>query len=294
VNGLDHVGLPDGRRADVRVSGPAGGLALVFIHGSPGSRDPIRVWERAAHARGLRLVSLSRPGYGESDRHPGRAVVDVVSDTAAVLQVLGVPRCVVVGWSGGGPHALACAARLDAAAAVLSLAGFAPYDADGLDWFEGLPDDSVAEFAAAVRGEDDVRPVVARWRDEVLDVTGADFASGLEPLLAEGERTVLTAEFFDDVALTVREGFRAGVDGCVDDDLAFVRPWGFDLAEISIPTVIAHGSADLLVPSAHGRWLTSRIPGALSRFDTGDGHFSLAIRRVDAMLDELLEAAGER
>jgi pimeloyl-ACP methyl ester carboxylesterase len=177
---------------------------------------------------------------------------------------------------------------------VLSLAGFAPYDADGLDWFDGMPDDSVVEFAAAARGEDEVRPVVAHWREEVLEVTGAEFAAGLEPFLAEGEQAVLTEEFFDDVALTVREGFRSGVDGCVDDDLAFVRPWGFDLAEISVPTVIAHGTADLLVPSAHGRWLASRVPGASSRFANGDGHFSLAVRRLDRMLDELLRAAGDR
>ena len=288
---VDHVDLPHGRRVDVRVSGPGGGLPLVFLHGSPGSRDPIRAWERAAHARGLRLVAMSRPGYGGSDRQPGRSVVDVVADTAAVLEAVGVQRCLVVGWSGGGPHALACAARLDAAAAVLSLAGFAPYDADGLDWFAGLPEDSIAEFSAAARGEDELRSVISQWRDQVKDVTGSQFATDLQPVLAGGEQAVLTEEYFDDVALTVREGFRAGADGCIDDELAFVRPWGFDLAEISIPTIIAHGTADLLVPCSHGQWLASHIHDAKARLEDGDGHFSLTLRALDRMLDELANAA---
>ena len=195
----------------MRVSGPAGGLPLVFLHGTPGSRDPIQAWERAAHARGLRLVTTSRPGYGGSDRQPGRSVVDVVADTAVVLAAIGVERCLVVGWSGGGPHALACAARLDAAAAVLSLASFAPYDADGLDWFAGLPDDSIVEFSAAARGEDELRPLISQWRDEAKDVTAPEMATALQPLLADSERAVLTQEFFEDVALNVREGFRAGL-----------------------------------------------------------------------------------
>jgi pimeloyl-ACP methyl ester carboxylesterase len=291
MSDIDHVGLPDGRRVDVRVSGPAGGLPLVFLHGSPGSRDPIRAWERAAHARGLRLVATSRPGYGGSDRQPGRSVVDVVSDTAAVLEAIDVQRCIVVGWSGGGPHALACAARLDAAVAVLSLAGFAPYDADGLDWFAGLPEDSIAEFSAAARGEDELRSVISQWRDQVKDVTGPELATDLQPVLAEGEQAVLTEAFFEDVALTVREGFRAGADGCIDDELAFIRPWGFDLAEISIPTIIAHGTADLLVPCSHGQWLASHIHGAKARLEDGDGHFSLTLRPLDRMLDELANAA---
>jgi hypothetical protein len=122
MNRLDHVRLPDGRHLDIRVSGPGGGRPLIFHHGTPGSAVPIRAWERAAHERGLRLVTMSRPGDGGSDRQPGRSVVDVVADTAAVLEAIGSERCLVVGWSGGGPHALACAARLDAAAAVLAFA----------------------------------------------------------------------------------------------------------------------------------------------------------------------------
>src|SRR5262245_1064722 len=131
MTGFDHVRLPGGRSLDIRVSRPTDGLPLIFHHGTPGAATPVRVLERAAHARGLRLVTTSRPGYGDSDRHPGRAVADVAADASAVLASLGARRCLVAGWSGGGPHALACGARLEAAAAVLVIAGVAPHGAAG-------------------------------------------------------------------------------------------------------------------------------------------------------------------
>src|SRR5438128_9476103 len=105
----DHVELPDGRLLDCSVSGPADGLPLVFHHGTPGAGKRFRFLERAAHERGLRLLTTSRPGYGDSTRRPGREVADVVADTAAALDAIGAESCVVAGWSGGGPHALACA-----------------------------------------------------------------------------------------------------------------------------------------------------------------------------------------
>ena len=103
--------LPDGRLLDVRVTGPASGVPLVFHHGTPGAAVPFRAMERAAHERDLRFVTTSRPGYGSSTRQPGRSVVDVVADTAAVLASIGAERCLVAGWSGGAlmpslaPHA---------------------------------------------------------------------------------------------------------------------------------------------------------------------------------------------
>ncbi|HVA08511.1 MAG TPA: alpha/beta fold hydrolase, partial [Acidimicrobiales bacterium] len=104
---LDHLVLGGGRRLDVRVSGPPDGMPLVFHHGTPGARVPFRAIERAAHARGLRLLTLSRPGYGESTRLPGRPVAGIVPDVSAALDAIGADRCLVAGWSGGGPHALA-------------------------------------------------------------------------------------------------------------------------------------------------------------------------------------------
>jgi pimeloyl-ACP methyl ester carboxylesterase len=288
----EHVQLPDGRRLDIRVSGPADGLPLVFHHGTPGAATPIRVLERAVHARGLRLVTTSRPGYGRSTRQPARSVVDVVADTEAVLGALGAERCVTMGWSGGGPHALACGARLPAAAAVLVVAGVAPYGADDLDWMAGMGEDNVVEFSAALRGEGQLRPHLLQQGEVLRDIRAADIVASLQSLLPDVDRAVLTGEFGEDMAASFREALRTGVDGWLDDDLAFAKPWGFSLDEISAPTMIWQGSADLMVPFAHGQWLASRLPAAATHLEEGEGHLSVGLGQLDAMLDELVKAAS--
>lgn len=288
----DQLRLPDGRLLDVQVSGPTGAVPLVFHHGTPGAATPIRALERAAHARGLRLVTTSRPGYGGSTRQTGRAVVDVVADTASVLQALGAERCLVAGWSGGGPHALACAARLPAAEAVLVIAGVAPYGAAGLDWAAGMGEDNVVEFGAALQGEDRLRPYLRTQREQLEDVTAADIITSLETLLPEVDRAALTGEFGEDLAASFHEGLRLGVDGWLDDDLAFTKPWGFDLAEVAVPTALWQGSEDLMVPFAHGQWLSSRVPGVAAHLERGEGHLSVGLGALEPMLDELLGAAA--
>lgn len=288
----DRVQLPDGRLLDFWVSGPESGLPLVFHHGTPGAGTPIRALERAAHERGLRVVSASRPGYGGSSRHEGRLVVDVVSDTEAVLQALSVDTCVVAGWSGGGPHALACAARLPAAAATLVIAGAAPSDAEGLDWLGGMGQGNIDEFGAARAGPRALRDFLDGEREHLKAVSADDIVASLESLLPDVDRAVLSDEFAEDTAAVFHEGLRKGVDGWLDDDLAFVSPWGFDLAEIDGPTAVWQGSEDLMVPYAHGQWLSSHVPGASVHLMEGEGHLSICVGAVDAMLDELVRSAG--
>jgi pimeloyl-ACP methyl ester carboxylesterase len=289
---FDHVRLPDGRRLDLRVSGPADGFPLVFHHGTPGAGTPVRALERAAHARGLRLVTTSRPGYGDSARQPGRRVVDVAADTAAVLAAIGAGRCLVAGWSGGGPHALACAARLDATAAALVIAGVAPYGAEGLDWMSGMGEENVTEFSTVLRGEAPLREYLAGEREQLKDIAPADIVASLETVLPDVDRAVLTGEFGEDMAAGFHEAVRTGVDGWLDDDLAFASPWGFELDEISVPTMIWQGSADLMVPFSHGQWLAAHVPGASAHLEQGQGHLSVGIGALDRILDELLTTAG--
>ncbi|HTA09538.1 MAG TPA: alpha/beta hydrolase [Streptosporangiaceae bacterium] len=292
MDASDHVRLPDGRRLAIRVSGPASGLPLVFHHGTPGAVTPFRALERAAHARGLRLVTTSRPGYGDSSRQPGRSVVDAATDTAAVLAAIGAERCLIAGWSGGGPHALACGARLGAAAAVLVIAGVAPYGAEGLDWMSGMGEENVAEFSAAIQGEDVLRSYLRSPGEHLRDITAADIVSSLQTLLPDVDRAQVTGEFGEDMAASFREAVRAGVDGWLDDDLAFARPWGFSLDEISVPTMIWQGTADLMVPFSHGQWLASRLPAARAHLEEGEGHLSIGLGALDRMLDELTEAGS--
>jgi pimeloyl-ACP methyl ester carboxylesterase len=290
----DYLTLPDGRRLDVRVSGPDDGLPLVFHHGTPGARTPRRVMERAAHARGLRLVTTSRPGYGDSTRQAGRSVADVVADTEAVLESLHADRCVVGGWSGGGPHALACAARLQAAAAVLVVAGVAPYEAEGLDFLAGMGEENITEFGAALQGEGVLRPYLSEQREQLKDVGIDGIMSSLHTLLPPVDKDVLTDEFGEDIVASFREALRTGVDGWLDDDLAFAQPWGFALDEVVRPLALWQGTADLMVPFAHGEWLAAHLPHASVHLEDGEGHLSMAIGALDRMLDELLELAGLR
>jgi pimeloyl-ACP methyl ester carboxylesterase len=254
---------------------------------------PFRALERAAHARGLRLVTTSRPGYGDSSRQPGRSVVDAAADTAAVLAAIGAERCLIAGWSGGGPHALACGARLGpAAAAVLVIAGVAPYGAEGLDWMSGMGQENVAEFSAAIQGEDVLRSYLRSPAEHLRDITAADIVSSLQTLLPDVDRAQVTGEFGEDMTASFREAVRAGVDGWLDDDLAFARPWGFSLDEISVPTMIWQGTADLMVPFSHGQWLASRLPAARAHLEEGEGHLSIGLGALDRMLDELTEAGS--
>jgi len=289
----DHLSLPDGRRLDTRVSGPADGLPLVFHHGTPGSAVPERFIERAAHERGLRVVATSRPGYGDSTPQVGRSVVDVVADTSAVLAAIGASRCVVAGWSGGGPHALACAARLQEAAAVLVIAGVAPHGVADLDWASGMGEYNVSYYEAYLKGEESARAVDEELREEALNATTADIVSYLATVLPEVDEAVLTDEFAEDTLADLREALRVGIQGSLDDNYAFLKPWGFELSEISVPTMIWHGSADLMVPFAHGEWLAAHVPGASAHLVQGEGHLSLPVRAIDRMLDELITASSD-
>jgi pimeloyl-ACP methyl ester carboxylesterase len=268
--------LPDGRILDLYVSGPDDGTPFVMHHGTPGSYHPPRDLERAVHERGLRMVAWSRPGYGGSTRQPGRTVVDVVADTRTVLEGLGADRCIVGGRSGGGPHALACAARLEQAVSVLVVAGVAPFEAEGLDFLAGMGRDNLEEFGAAVEGEDALRPYLEAQREGLAQVRPEDIIGAMSSLLPEVDRAVLMDGLAGELAVSFHEAVRLGVDGWLDDDLAFVAPWGFSLTEITTPVAVWQGSADLMVPYAHGQWLAAHVPNADVHLVEGQGHLSVA------------------
>jgi pimeloyl-ACP methyl ester carboxylesterase len=280
--------LSGGRRLEYVVSGPDDGTPLVFHHGTPGSAHRFSAVERAVHARGLRMVTFSRPGYGDSTRRAGRDVAAVVADVEALLDHLGAIRCLVAGWSGGGPHALATAAGLpDRVAGVLAIAGVGPYDVPGLDFLAGMGKANLDEFGLALRGEAALRPVLEAGADELRSATVPDLIDELATLLPPVDRAVLATEWGEDLAAGFGDALRDGVDGWVDDDLAFVRPWGFAPADIAVPSFLWQGTEDLMVPFAHGRWLAGAIPGVIAHLEPGHGHLSITAAVIDAMLDEL-------
>ncbi|MEP6814742.1 MAG: alpha/beta hydrolase [Marmoricola sp.] len=289
---MTTITLPDGRALDITDAG-GDGPVLLFHHGTPGSARPFGSMLRAAEQQGLRFVTYSRPGYGGSTRNAGRSVADVVPDLVQILDHLGVERCVSAGWSGGGPHVLAMGALLpDRVAGVLSIAGVAPYKAEGLDFLAGMGEQNVVEFNDALKGEEAHRTRLEADAVELADTDAAGVIAAMDTLLPPVDREHLTDEFGADLAANMKEALRTGVDGWLDDDLAFTRPWGFDLASIRVPVAIWQGSEDLMVPFGHGEWLASRIPGVTAHLLPGEGHLSISVGAIDQMLEELAGTLG--
>ena len=286
------VRLPDGRDLDVLVGGADATSALLLINGTPTGVDAADPELAAAAAHGLRFVTCARPGYADSTRQAGRSVADVAPDVRSLAGVLGIDRLVVIGWSGGGPHALACAALLpDLVAGVATVGGVAPFDAAGLAWLEGMAPENHAEFGAAVRGPADLEAFLELEATALRDVTGESVADALGGLVPPVDRAALTGSFASHAAALFRDGVRTGIWGWFDDDLAFIRDWGFDLGSIRVPVTIWQGSEDAMVPFAHGRWLADHVPGARPRLLEGEGHLSLGVSSFGRIVAELVDAA---
>jgi pimeloyl-ACP methyl ester carboxylesterase len=285
--------LPDGRDADVLVGGAARGPALVCHHGTPSDASVWTHWDGVAAGNELRLVAVSRGGYATSTRQAGRSVASVAADVRAVLDELDVPWFVTAGWSGGGPHALACGALLPGRCrAVATLAGVAPFDAAGLDFLDGMGPENHAEFGAARQGESALRAWLEANGAPFRHVSGREIAAAFGGLVPQVDKDELAGGFAETMAAEMRRALAGGFDGWVDDDLAFIRPWGFELAAIRVPVTVRQGDLDLMVPAAHGRWLASAIPGAAAKPAAGHGHISLVTAFRDEIVRDLLASAG--
>jgi pimeloyl-ACP methyl ester carboxylesterase len=284
--------LEGGRRLDVLVAGPHDGPWLVFHSGTPSAAVPFPTILEESAARGMRLVTWSRPGYGDSTRQPGRSVADVAADTQAVIDHLGGGRFLTFGWSGGGPHALACAALLpERTLACATIAGVAPWDADGLDFLDGMGPENIEEFGDALAGAAALGPYLESEARGLSAVTAQEVADALGGLIPEVDRASLTGEFAEYMAASLHRAVSSGIWGWFDDDLAFVRDWGFDLGAIRVPVTVWQGEQDLMVPFAHGRWLAEHVAGATPRLFADEGHLSIIVGKLGDILDDLVAGA---
>jgi pimeloyl-ACP methyl ester carboxylesterase len=281
--------LGDGRRLDVWLAGPEDATPLVFHVGTPSAGIPFAPFVEALAARGLRYVSFSRPGYGSSARRPGRAVADVVPDTRAVLDSIGADRAWVVGWSGGGPHALACAALMpEQVLGTATIASIAPYPADGLDYLAGMGAENVEEFQAALAGPEPLIEFKERNWPIFRKVTASEVADSLGDLVDEVDYGSIRDDFAAWMAAAFREALRESYWGWFDDDMAFVKPWGFDQAAIPGSVHVWQGRHDRMVPFAHGEWLAAHVGHACPHLFDEHGHLTLALDAMPRILDELL------
>ncbi len=278
---------PDGRTLEVVLFGDPDGFPLLYHSGSPSGAVLDPGIDRAARAAGLRVVTYSRPGYGASTPRPGPAyVADDVQDSSVILQHLGITDFVTLGWSGGGPRALGCAALLSLhCRAAATLAGVAPIDADGLDWLAGMGPENVEEYEAAQLGveayetylEQEMPPMLAASPDEVVAAFGE--------LLTPVDAAYVTGEFAETLSRSLNRAGAQGVVGVRDDGLAVMTPWGFDVSGIHVPVAVWQGRQDAMVPFAHGEWLAANVPSARAHLFEDEGHLSLAARLEEILLD---------
>jgi pimeloyl-ACP methyl ester carboxylesterase len=282
----------DGRLLSVQMAGPPGGDPVFFLHGTPGIRGlPDPDIEEGAR-RGLRHVFYSRPGYAGSDRLPGRSIADCAADVEAIADELGIDDFYVIGESGGGSHALACAALLPRrvrAAAVL--AGIAPVNAEGLDWEKGMGEGNRQEFAEMRKGIDALREYLENQAQELRSIrTRAQLLAALDEHLCDADRATIEGGFGEYLLSAWRQVGEDEIWGWLDDDMAHGKDWGFGLEQIAAPVTVWHGREDPIAPCRHAEWLADRLPSAELRLLDGEGHISLA-SHYGASLDAMISSS---
>ncbi|PYC85472.1 alpha/beta hydrolase [Streptomyces tateyamensis] len=245
------------------------------MHGTPGSRVGPLPRSTVLYHLGVHLISFDRPGYGSSDRLPGRQVAAAALDVRTIADRLGLDRFAVVGRSGGGPHALACAALLpDRVHRVAALVSLAPHDAEGLDWYAGMTASNIRDYRAAERGHQRIAAAMEQRARRIRDDPATLLAGLRRELSGTDQLVVADSEFRRMLQSNYREAFRRNADGWIDDVLAFTTDWGFRTQDVGTPTWIWHGADDQFSPVDHSRWLAARIPGATFFLEPGASHFN--------------------
>jgi pimeloyl-ACP methyl ester carboxylesterase len=286
---MQTVAAADGRALHLHEAGDPQGFPVLVHHGTPSSGLLYERHAALAREQGVRLLGYDRPGYGGSTRAAGRRIADCAADVTAIADALGLGRYATWGISGGGPHALACAALCDERlVAVASLAAVAPYEAEGLDWLAGMGEENHVELGKMLAGEDELRAYCRDSLTKMLRAGPEELVAAMATLLGPADRAVLTGALAEALLDSTRHGAKPGADGWVDDDFAFLHPWGFGLGTIDRPVLLLHGEDDRFVPTAHAHWLAQRLPGAEVRIDPDDGHLTLIERRMREVNEWLL------
>lgn len=269
-----EVMAPDGRRLSIESFGDPDGLPVLLMHGTPGSRRGPCPREIVLYKLGIHLISYDRPGYPGSERQEGRDVADAANDVMAIADYLGIERLGVVGRSGGGPHALACAALLrDRVICAAALNSMAPPDSEGLDWEYGMAGSSILTYRDA---EADPEALIATLNDRASQVRNnpESLLKLLWPELASHDKEIIgDLAFRRLLAKADSEALHDSADGWADDIVALRRPWGFDPSDIKAPVKLWSGIDDVFSPVTHTRWLEKRIPAAETEVNPDMAHF---------------------
>lgn len=283
----------DGRQLAVKESGNPSGWPVFLLHGTPGSRLGPFPRAQVLYELGVRLITFDRPGYGRSDRFANRRVGDVAADVAAIADALGIDRFAVLGRSGGGPHALACAAMLpERVTRAAVLVGLAPLTAEGLDWFAGMTDSNVSEYTAAAAGSESLVASLGLAARKIRADPASLVTTISQEMPESDQRVVADAGIRAMLVKNYAEAVRISADGWYDDILAFCSPWGFEPADIVVPIKLWHGEDDRFSPVSHTRWLAREIPDAIAEVEPGSAHFG-ALQVMPDVMSWLIRRAAE-
>lgn len=267
------VTLADGRTLHLYDSGGDGRdseLAVLWHHGTPNLGTPPEPLAGVSAELGLRWVSYDRPGYGGSTPLDGRDIASAADHATAVADALGIDTFAVMGHSGGSPHALACGALLpERVLGVVSVASLAPFDAEGLDWFDAMIPSGQESLRAAAQG---------RAAKEAHEASDAEY----DPEFTDADLAALDGDW-GWLGTVVGPAMAAGPGGLIADDLAYTAAWGFRPEQVLAPTLLVHGGRDGIVPPAHSRWLAERCPSSELWLKPDDGHISVLTSAPDAL-----------
>lgn len=283
------VRLPDGRSLSYYDLGDPHGRPVLLLHGTPQAAIGWAFADGPARELGVRALAPDRPGIGRSSPQPGRALTGYPADLIALADALGLERFAVLGWSAGGPYALACGALIpDRLTAVGCVAGACPLDWPGVLDDLNANDRRIVQLSrrapAVARAALAASALAARHGPWLTTRWSRRQLSPSERAEAERNRDVLAdlGWFLD--------AFRQGTAGVAEDYRVYSDPWGIDLSDVRTRTLLWNGDDDSLVPLRHAQLLAERIPGATLEVVHGAGHL-LPYDRIGALLSEL--ASGQ-
>jgi pimeloyl-ACP methyl ester carboxylesterase len=263
--------LPDGRTLAYTDLGASDDPVVMYFHGAPSSRLDLAYFEDELAARGVRVVSADRPGFGRSSAQPGRHREDWPTDVATLADHIGVDRFAVMGLSSGGPYAVTCAAllpgRVAAAAIVEGETDFA---------WAGAWNNYSEHEATLMRIGDEERGTA--WCEARYGSDGAGFFEVMQDIAPADQAAFGDEAFTAALMMSVREAFRQGVGAYAQDVVLQGKPWAFDPGAITVPVVVHHGEADTMTPVAHSQHTADLIPGAQLTVWPEEGHISLITR----------------
>ena len=281
--------LRDGRAFDYVTNDSESQIGILFHHGTPGECTGWQKW--FTNLTDVKAVAASRPGYGLSDRKKGRTVATDIDDQSELLEFLGIKKFVSIGWSGGGPHAINMT-RNQSCVGAITLAGVGEWGNQDLDFLAGMGPENHEEFGAALSGAQEIEKWMQNNAEIFKNVKGSDLIESFGGLIGDADKRALTPDVAEADAASYRRALSMGYYGWMDDDLAFVQAFGFELSKIDKPVLVWQGDDDFMVPRAHSEWLSKHIFTAKLNFVAGHGHISLGESYRSEILNQARKLLG--